>query len=87
MLVWIILGATFRFYVDKFGRFQKTYGKRGGGVAIILFFFYLDALLLLVGAEINSEVDGAMKMKRNLLTAAPAHSEDAVGPGHPGNET
>ena len=29
---------------------------------ILLFFFYLDALVLLVGAEINSEIDAAKRM-------------------------
>jgi len=59
VLVWILLGAAFRFYVDKFGRYQQTYGALGG-VTIILFFFYIDALVLLIGAEINSEVDRAL---------------------------
>jgi len=55
-----VLGESFRFYVDKFGRYQKTYGAIGG-VTILLFFFYLDALVLLIGAEINSQVDRTMK--------------------------
>jgi uncharacterized BrkB/YihY/UPF0761 family membrane protein len=28
-----------------------------GGVAILLLFFYIDAVVLLIGAEINSELD------------------------------
>ena len=28
-----------------------------GGVVILLLFFYLDAVVLLIGAEINSEID------------------------------
>jgi membrane protein len=60
LLVWVILGESFRFYVDKFGRYQKTYGAVGG-VTILLLFFYLDALVLLVGAEINNLVERTMK--------------------------
>ena len=56
LLVWIILGESFRFYVDKFGKYQKTYGAVGG-VAIILLFFYLDALVMLIGAEINNQIN------------------------------
>jgi membrane protein len=60
VIAWLVLGASFRYYVDKFGEYNRTYGAVGG-VAIILLLFYLDALVLLVGAEINSEVDRVMK--------------------------
>jgi len=60
-----VLGEAFRFYVDKFGRYQKTYGAVGG-VAIILLFFYLDALMLLIGAEINNLVERTMR-ERTML--------------------
>lgn len=56
IMVWLVLGIVFRLYVDKFGRYNQTYGAVGG-VAILLLFFYIDALVLLIGAEINSEVD------------------------------
>jgi len=56
LVVWFALGWGFRIYVDKIGTYQKTYGAVGG-VAVLLLFFYLDAWVLLVGAEINSQVD------------------------------
>ena len=40
----------------RYARYERTYGTVGG-VAILLLFFYIDALVLLVGAEINSEID------------------------------
>jgi membrane protein len=55
-VVWIVLDLAFRFYVDRFARYDQTYGAVGG-VAILLLFFYIDGLVLLVGAEINSEID------------------------------
>jgi membrane protein len=56
--VWITLGLTFRWYVNTFAKdqYNQTYGTVGG-VAVLLLFFYLDALVLLIGAEINSEID------------------------------
>ena len=57
---WTVLGGLFRIYVDTFGKYGQTYGAVGG-VIILLFLFYLYALVLLVGAEINAEVDSAMR--------------------------
>jgi membrane protein len=59
VLVWLGLGFVFRTYVNRFGRYDKTYGAVGG-VAIMLLFFYIDAAVLLIGAEINSEIDFAV---------------------------
>jgi len=56
IIVWFLLDFSFRFYVDKYARYERTYGTVGG-VAILLLFFYIDALVLLIGAEINSEID------------------------------
>ncbi|MBC8106082.1 MAG: YihY/virulence factor BrkB family protein [Anaerolineae bacterium] len=60
--VWLILGALFRLYIGKFGgeqTYSKTYGTVAG-LVILLLFFYIDALVLLIGAEINSEIDFAV---------------------------
>jgi membrane protein len=53
---WILLGLVFRKYVDHSGSYDKTYGTVGG-VVILLLCFYLNAVVLLIGAEINAEVD------------------------------
>lgn len=56
--VWLFLSFAFRWYVNVFGKesYNRTYGTVGG-VAVLLLFFYLDALVLMIGAEINSEID------------------------------
>jgi membrane protein len=56
ILVWFLLAWIFRFYINRFSHYDKTYGALGG-VAIVLLFFYVDALVLLIGAEINHEVE------------------------------
>ena len=55
---WVLLGLGFRFYVDHIAAsgYNKTYGTVGG-VVILMFLYYLAATILLVGAEINSEID------------------------------
>jgi membrane protein len=60
--VWLILGVAFKLYLTKFGgaaNYNRMYGAVAGA-AILLLFFYIDSLTLLVGAEINSEIDFAM---------------------------
>jgi membrane protein len=56
--VWMLLAFVFRWYVNAFGKdsYNRTYGTVGG-VAVLLLFFYLDAIVLMIGAEINSEID------------------------------
>jgi membrane protein len=54
--VWILLGFAFSFYVSHFGNFNKTYGALGGAIVLLLF-FYINAVVLLIGAELNSVVD------------------------------
>lgn len=51
----------FNWYVAHFGAasYNKTYGALGG-VVILLFLFYLYAVVFLIGAEINSEIDFAV---------------------------
>jgi len=59
--VWLALGVLFKVYLSKFGgaeSYNKTYGAVAG-LVILLLFFYVDALVLLIGAEINSELDFA----------------------------
>lgn len=60
--VWILLAIAFRIYITKLGgaeSYNRTYGAVAGAI-LLLFFFYVDAVVLLVGAEINSEIDFAM---------------------------
>jgi membrane protein len=61
ILVWLLLIVTFNRYINSFGAksYSATYGTVAG-VAILLLFFYIDAIVLLIGAEIDSEIDFAM---------------------------
>ena len=54
-----IMGLGFAYYVGHFGNFNKTYGALGGAI-ILLLFFYLTAVVLLIGAELNSVIQQAL---------------------------
>jgi membrane protein len=66
--VWLLLGWAFRKYLVEFGgaeNYARTYGAVAGA-AILLLFFYVDALVLLIGAEINSEINYAVHGVRGV---------------------
>lgn len=55
MVIWLGLSLGFRYYVTHFGNYNKTYGTIAGAI-ISLLWLYLSALALLLGAEVNAEV-------------------------------
>lgn len=78
--VWVVLGFGFRFYMDRFGfrGYDRMYGALGG-VAILLLLFYVDALVLLIGAEINSEIDfEVLKVRRGTRDLRRAEDLDSA---------
>ncbi|MFW6126249.1 MAG: YihY/virulence factor BrkB family protein [Chloroflexota bacterium] len=55
-LLWLGISALFSHYVFYFGNFNEVYGSLGA-VIILLLWLYLSALSVLIGAEINAEVE------------------------------
>ena len=56
--VWIGVSLGLRYYVRWFGNYNATYGSIGG-VILLLLWLYVSSLVLLLGAEINSEIEHA----------------------------
>jgi len=54
-LIWIGTSLAFRFYITHFASYNATYGAIGA-VIVALLWFYVSALVLLVGAELNAEI-------------------------------
>lgn len=59
---WVAMSAGLRLYVAYFGNFNTTYGSIGG-VILLMLWFYLTGLVLLIGAEINAEIEHAAAMR------------------------
>jgi membrane protein len=53
---WLLLTLGFGLYVRTFGRYDAAYGSLGGVVALLTW-LYLSSYVLLLGAELNSEVE------------------------------
>jgi membrane protein len=80
---WLLASVGLRIYVHVFNNYSVAYGSLGA-VIILLTWFYLSGLMLLLGAEINSEIEAAAAARR-LLTGAQADVSTApvIPPGTP----
>lgn len=59
-VLWLVGSALFALYVESFGRFQQTYGAIAG-VIVLLLWLYLTAFVILLGAELNAEIERQSK--------------------------
>lgn len=54
--LWLFGSIVFTIFISKVGSYDKTYGSLGA-VVILLLWFYLSAYVILVGAELNAEIE------------------------------
>jgi membrane protein len=54
--MWLIASAGFSFYVSNFAHYDRTYGSLGA-VIVLLFWLYISFYIILLGAEINAELE------------------------------
>jgi len=55
-VLWLAASAGFSFYVEHFANYDRTYGSLGA-VIVLLFWLYLSFYIVLIGAEINAELE------------------------------
>jgi len=56
MVVWLIASAAFSLYVSNFANYDRLYGSLGA-VIILLIWLYISFYIVLIGAEINAELE------------------------------
>ena len=81
---WLLASIGFSFYADNFSSYNKTYGSLGA-VVILLLWLYISAFIILVGAELNGQLE--LQTRRDTTTgpARPlgdrgAYAADEVAP-------
>jgi membrane protein len=57
-LLWLVISLGFKIYLANWGNYNETYGALAG-VIILLLWFYLSGVAILVGAELNAEIEHA----------------------------
>jgi membrane protein len=55
-LLWVVATIGFAVYATFFGNYNKTYGALAG-VIILMFWLFISAFVVLVGAELNTEME------------------------------
>lgn len=83
-LVWLAMTVLFGVYVQNFGNYNATYGSLGA-VVVLLMWLYLSAYVLLMGAELNAEMEHQTAQDSTEGPAQPqgtrgAYVADTVGP-------
>jgi membrane protein len=56
VLLWVVASALFALYVANFSSYNKTYGTLGG-VIIFLVWLWISNIAVLLGAELNAELE------------------------------
>jgi len=72
-LVWIAASASFALFVGNFNYFNQSFGALAG-VVVLLMWFWISAYIILMGAELNAELEAQARAD----TAAGA--DDETGP-------
>jgi membrane protein len=78
LALWLLVSLAFKTYLNFFNSYNATYGSLGA-VIILLLWFYVTGISLLLGAEVNSEIEHAAAEHGDLE----AKARGEVAPGHP----
>ena len=55
-LVWVVASWGFSLYLQNFADYNATYGSLGAAIGFMLW-IWLSAVILIVGAELNAEME------------------------------
>jgi membrane protein len=75
IVIWLLASGGFAVYVANFASYNKTYGSLAG-VIIFLIWLWISNLAVLLGAELNAEIEH----ERAIRAGLPADAEPFVVP-------
>jgi membrane protein len=83
-IAWLVMSILFSWYAESFGRFNETYGSLGAVIGFMIW-MWLSNVVLLIGAELNAEMEHQTVVDTTTGPPEPmgsrnAEMADTVGP-------
>jgi membrane protein len=82
-VVWLVTSILFSWYASHFGSYNKTYGSLGGAIGFMTW-MWISFVVILIGAELDAEMEHQTAYDTTTGPAKPlgsrgAHMADTVG--------
>jgi membrane protein len=69
-VIWLAASLGFSLYVSQFGNYDETYGPLAG-VVVLLLWLYLTALAVVLGGELNAELERQSAARKGQVPSQP----------------
>jgi membrane protein len=76
--LWLGASLALKYYIGNFGNYNETYGAIGT-VMVLMLWFYVSGLAILIGAELNAEIEHASPHGKDAGEKVPGEKK-AIGP-------
>jgi membrane protein len=68
--IWLVASLGFSIYVSSFGKYAQTYGSLAG-VVVLLLWLYLTGMAVVLGGELNAELERQSAARKGQVPAQP----------------
>jgi membrane protein len=82
-ILWFLASLLFQVYVVNFANYSATYGSLGAVIALLMW-FWISAFVVLLGAELNAEMEHQTRKDTTTGPAKPLGERDAYVADHVG---
>jgi membrane protein len=72
--LWVVVSLGLKYYLATAGDYNETYGAIGG-VMVLMLWFYLSGFAILIGAELNAEIEHASPYGKDVGEKEPGEKK------------
>jgi membrane protein len=76
-VLWLGASLLFSWYASSFGNFNKTYGSLGA-IVVLMMWFYISSFVILMGGELNAEMEHQTRKDTTKGPDKPMGERDAT---------